>query len=93
MKEILGHMQTTPTPQHDPPSALETGSSGHNNIKKKVGLVHSVMNNLQEQGKKKQKQADLHYSASTRDANSFMEMVQKLTAADTLDFNLSASSQ
>lgn len=93
MKEILGHMQTTPTTQHDPPSALETGSTGHNNIKKKAGLVHSVMNNLQEQGKKKQKQADLHYSASTRDANSFMEMVQKLTAADTLDFNLSASSQ
>lgn len=93
MKEILGHMQTTPTrtPQHDPPSALETGSSGHNNIKKKVGLVHSVVNNLQEQGKKKQ--ADLHYSASTRDANSFMEMVQKLTAADPLDFNLSAPSQ
>jgi hypothetical protein len=90
MKEILGHMQSTPTPQHDPQSVLENGSSGQNNIKK-IGLVHSVMDNLQEQGK--QKQADLHYSASTRDTNSFMEMVQKLTAANTLEFNLSASSQ
>lgn len=90
MKEILGHMQSTPTPQHDPQSVLENGSSGQNNIKK-MGLVHSVMNNLQEQGK--QKQADLHYSASTRDTNSFMEMVQKLTAANTVEFNLSASSQ
>lgn len=51
-------------------------SSGHNNNIKKMGSVHFITNNLQEQGK--QKHADLHYSQSTRDTYSFMEMVQNL---------------